>query len=302
MREVNLKSIDLNLLVALKALLEEKHVSRAAERVALSQPAMSRALARLRRLFQDDLLVRGTAGLCLTPRAIELKQPLQSILMDIQHILLEPSQEPADMKGEITIAARDYETVTVLPKMIEHITQCAPHLKITIVPINGDNLDPLEQLEVDFVLSATESHSATLCRKTLFQDDFVCLVAKNNPVLEQTFTLEHYLGLKHCLITISGFGPGIVDLEPAKHNVQREVVVRIPQFLSVSHLIAHSELIVTLPRKLGVILCQQGDLRLLEVPLSIKPFPVFLYWHIKNQTNPTHQWIRQTVFSNNLQY
>lgn len=296
MHQVNLKSIDLNLLVALKALLDEKHVSRAAASLSLSQPAMSRALNRLRAIFHDPLLVRGASGLCLTSRASELQQPLQHILNEIQNLLLPLTCDPAEMKGEIAIGARDYEIVTVLPSVIQYITHHAPQLKVSIVSLSGDHLDPLEKHEVDFILSATESHSASLYRKTLFEDDFVCLVSENNPVLEQEFTLKHYLDLKHCLITISGFGPGLVDLELAKHNLQRDVVVRTSQFLCVSHLIAHSNLVVTLPRKMGQLLSQQANIKLLETPMPLTPFSIFLYWHVKNQNNPTHQWIRQTAF------
>ena len=297
MRKMNLKSVDLNLLVALKALLDEKHVSRAAIRVGLSQPAMSRALCRLRKIFHDALLVRSASGLCLTARASELQQPLQQVLTEIQHILLPPSQEPAEMSGEVTIAARDYEIATVLPRVIQYIIKHAPYLKVSIISLTGDHLDLLEKQEVDFILSATESHSSILCRKALFQDDFVCLVSDSNLVVHQEFTLDQFLDLKHCMITISGFGPGIVDLELAKKHVQRDVVVRTSQFLCVSHLIANSNLVVTLPRRMGQLLSQQANIKLLEVPIFIEPFSIFLYWHVKNQTNPIHQWIRQTVFS-----
>lgn len=298
MREVNLRSIDLNLLVVLKALLDERHITRAASKAGLSQPAMSRALARLRKTFNDPLLVRTSSGLCLTSRASDLQAAVHNILSDIQNIICAPSSNPREMRGEITIGARDYEVATVLPKVIQQITEQAPGLKLNIISLTGDNLDPLERNEVDFILSATESQSATLCRKLLFKDDFICMVSKKNSLADKTLTLDDFLQLNHCMTTISGFGPGLVDLELAKLGLQRNVVVRTSQFLCVSHLIAHSDLIVTLPRKMGELLSQQGHTSLCEVPISMEPFPIFLYWHIKHQTNPIHQWLRQSVFFN----
>lgn len=292
MREMNLRTIDLNLLIALKALLEEQHVTRAANRIHLSQPAMSRSLQKLRRIFNDPLLVRSKNGLCLTSRAQGLQSQLQGILNDIQDMIVQPSQNPALMKGEMTIATRDYEIATVLPKVIQEVTRHAPHLKISIITLTNENFDRLETQEVDFIITASESDSATLHRKKLFEDDFVCLLSADNPIEQHELTLEKFIELNHGMISISGFGPGIVDLELAKHKLQREVMLRTSHFLCIPYLIVNTNLIITLPRKLGELLSQQANIKLLEAPFPIEPFPVYLYWHIKNHNNPIHQWIR----------
>jgi DNA-binding transcriptional LysR family regulator len=296
MRETNLRTIDLNLLIALKALLEERHVTRAAERIHLSQPAMSRSLHKLRTIFNDPLLVRSANGLCLTSRAHGLQSQLQGILNDIKDMLEPPSQNPAQMKGEITIATRDYEIATVLPKVIQQVTQHAPDLKISIMTLTNENFDLLEMQEVDFIITASESDSATLHRKMLFEDDFVCLLSADNPIEPHELTLKKFIELKHGMISISGFGPGIVDLELAKNNLQREVMLRTSHFLCIPYLIVNTNLIITLPRKLGELLRQQANIKLLEAPLPIAAFPVYLYWHIKNHNNPVHQWLRNTAF------
>lgn len=295
MRETNLKTLDLNLLVALNALLEEKHVTRAAERISLSQPAMSRALSRLREMFKDPLLVKGTRGMALTARASDLYHPLQNILREITNIVSPPSIDPTTMQGEIVIATRDYELATILPKIINQTTVDAPNLKLSIVPLIGDDLSPLEHHNADFVLAGTDSKSATLHRYTLYEESFVCLVSRNNSIIQQGMKLETYIGMKHCLVTISNFGLGVVDTLLAQKNLKRNIVVRVPHFLAVSHIIANSDLVATLPRRLGDLLSQQEKIVLIKPPLKIPRFPIYLYWHIRNQNNPIHTWLRKVI-------
>ncbi len=295
MREVNIGSVDLNLLVALKALLDEKHVSRAAEKAGLSQPAMSRALGRLRILFKDPLLVRGAGGMSLTARATDLQQPLQQILNEIGHIISTPTIEPAEMKGELVIATRDFEMASVLPDAIRRITKEAPGLTLRIVPLVGDDLSPLEQHQVDFVIAGTDSSSASLSRKVLFKDNFVCLVSADNPVVKQKFTLEKFLQSKHCLITITDFRPGMVDRYLHQQGKKREATVRVPHFLAASYLVENSDFIVTVPRRLGVMLAQQKKLAMLDLPFQVPSFQVYLYWHNRNQNNPMHKWLRKMI-------
>lgn len=297
MHVTNLKTLDLNLLVALNALLEEKHVTRAAERVNLSQPAMSRALYRLRVMFQDPLLVKGMKGMMLTTRAIALYGPLQNILREIASIVFPPSIEPANMQGEIVIATRDYELATLFPKIITQITEEAPHLKLSIVSLRGDDLTPLENQNVDFVLAGSDSQSATLHRYTLYEESFVCMVSRSNSMLKKRMNLETYLKMNHCLVAINHFGLGVVDTLLAEKNLKRNVVVRVPHFLAASHIVAESNLVVTLPHRLGELLSQQKKIVLLKPPLKIPRFPIYLYWHVSNQNNPIHKWLRKIIRS-----
>ena len=296
MHIMNLKTIDLNLLVALQALLDEKHVSRAAERIGLSQSAMSHALSRLRKTLQDPLLVRDASGLCLTARAYELQLPLKNVLTEINQIISPPTEDPRYMTGVVTIAARDYEIATILPHVIQQITNDAPNLKLNIITTTDDHLGILEHNKVDFVLTGSESKSATLCRHVLFQEDFVCMIAANSIDTLDNITLEKYLELKHCMVTISGFGHGVVDFALCELWLQRDVVVRVPYFLCAAYIISHSNLIVTLPRRIANLL-NQPQIKLFEPPLQLETFPIYMYWHVKNQGNPVHKWVRQVIRS-----
>jgi DNA-binding transcriptional LysR family regulator len=249
----------------------------------------------LRDTFQDPLLVKGKYGMVLTARAIDIYPPLQRILREINHIVTVPAIHPADMQGEIVIATRDYELATILPSVISEITTKAPHLKLSIISQKGDDLSLLENENVDFVLSGTNKTSANLHRYTLLADSFVCLVAKNHPVIKTGLDLTTYLNMKHCLISINHLVLGYVDTLLSTMNLKRNIAVRIPHFLAVSHVIQHTDLIVTLPRGLGELLAKNEKIMLLQPPLDIPDFPIHLYWHTRNQSHSIHQWVRKII-------
>lgn len=293
MREVNLSSLDLNLLVALKALLDERNVTRASEKVGLSQPAMSRALQRLRLMFKDPLLVKGAGGMTLTARAQDLYAPLQIILNDISHIVAAPAIEPSEMQGELVLATRDYEMAAIMPDVIRKVINQAPGLKIRVVSLLGDDLSPLERNEVDFVIAGTDRSSATLRRKTLLKDNFVCVMSAKNPAAKKKLTLEKYLGMRHCVTMITDYRTGVIDKHLADLGYARDAVVRVPYFmLAASPIVANSDLIATLPKRLGMLLGERKDLAIVELPFKVRDFAIYLYWHVRNQANPMHIWLR----------
>lgn len=294
MREVNLSSLDLNLLVALKALLDERNVTRAAESVGLSQPAMSRALQRLRVMFKDPLLVKGAGGMALTARALSLSVPLQNILNDISEIVAEPAIEPSQMRGEIALATRDYEMAVILPEVFSKVISSAPGLNLRVQSLIGDDFSPLERNEVDFVIAGTDHNSVSLRRKTLLTDNFVCVLSAKNPAVKKKLTLEKYLSMRHCVTMIIDYRTGIVDKHLADLGLSRNVVVKIPYFMfAASPIVAKSDLIATVPKRLGVLLAERKDLVLMDLPFKVRDFVIYLYWHVRNQNNPMHIWLRE---------
>lgn len=298
MREVNIGNLDLNLLVPLKALLEERHVTNAAEKVGLSQPAMSRALQRLRDMFGDPLLVRGTGSrMTLTSRASDLYQPLQNLLHDVGHLMAPPTLEPADMRGEVVIATRDYEMTVLLPPMIRQVSQQAPGLKLSLRPMVGDDLSPLEENRVDFVVAGSDRTQATLMRRTLVEESFICVMSADHPLAGEALTLERYLAMKHCVVSFSEHHtPGFVDRYLAERGQTRDIRVRVPYFLATAQVVAATDLVTTLPRGFGRHLAEQNNnLRTVELPFPAPSFRIYLYWHIRNQLNPIHSWLR-TLF------
>lgn len=295
MHKVNIESLDLNLLVPLKALLEERHVTNAAEKVGLSQPAMSRALQRLRDMFDDPLLVRGTGGrMTLTARASDLYRPLHDLMQGVGQLIAPPATEPSEMRGEVVIATRDYELVAIMPPMISRVTAQAPGLTLNLVSMVGDDLSPLEENQVDFVVAGTDRMLATLSRSTLKEESFICVLAADAPDADAPWTLARYLELKHCVVSFSKHPtPGIVDRWLSERGETRNVRVRVPSFLAAAHIVAASDLVVTLPRTIGLRLAEQGNLVTRELPFQVPSFHIFLYWNIRNQTNPIHAWLRK---------
>lgn len=293
MREVNLSSLDLNLLVALKALLDERHVTRAAEKVGLSQPAMSRALQRLRIMFRDPILVKGTGGMTLTARAAELNGPLQGILNEISHIITAPVADPKEMNGEVMIATRDFEMSAILPSVITSIMEQAPGIRIRVLPLIGDDLSPLERNEIDFVVAGTDKSLASLNRTTLVKDNFICLVSPNNPVATQKLTLKKYLAMRHCLVDIGLFRTGIVDTYLSELGHSRKIALRVPYFTAAASMVENTDLVITVPKRLGTLLARTNGLATLALPFKVRDVSIYLYWNIRNQNNPMHVWLRK---------
>lgn len=297
MREMNMRSLDLNLLVCLKALLEEQHVSRAAEKVSLSQPAMSRALAKLRKIFKDPLLVKSSKGLILTTRANKLALPLKNIFAEINQIIHPPVTDPAKMVGEVIIATRDNELVTVLPQVIHQAFKQAPEITFRLIPPAGDIFGQLDRQEVDFVLTPDTSKSGTLFRQVLYKETFACLASAKNPVVKKELDLKTYLAMKHCVVTGTGYGPGIVGGFLAKQRLARKVAVQLSNYLSAAHIVENEDLLISVPKHIGDAMIKQANLKMMSMPFHIPSLPIYLYWHAKNQTNPLHQWVRNIIYN-----
>lgn len=294
MHTTNIQSLDLNLLIALQALLEEKHITRAAMRIGLSQPAMSRALARLREALNDPLLVRSSEGLTLSIRAQELYPHLLNVFANINQLLTPANLVPENMQGEIVIATRDNEMVTILPKVINHISKKAPGLNLRVIPLIGDDLSPLMQNKVDFIITGTNTDMMSLYRTKLYQENFVCMVAANNPAARNV-NLEKFIAMNHCLVSITGFGTGRIDKLLAQKGLKRRVSVIVPHFLAASYIVATTDLIITLPRKIANLLSDKEKFKIIEPPLKIPSFAIYLYWHERHKNNAIHMWLRKVI-------
>ncbi|MBW4610530.1 MAG: LysR family transcriptional regulator [Hassallia sp. WJT32-NPBG1] len=196
MHEINFQKLDLNLLVVLHALLEERNVTNAGERIGLSQSATSHALGRLRQVFNDPLLVRSTKGMVPTPRALELLEPLEKILLNIERLIQPTVFEPKTAQGTIYLAASDYGTVVILPLVLKQISQEAPQLNLECDNWRSDILDSLRNGAIDLglgVLNLPETNEFRF--QNLFVEDFVSVVRADHPITQTDFTIESYTAL-----------------------------------------------------------------------------------------------------------
>ncbi|RYZ42870.1 MAG: LysR family transcriptional regulator [Myxococcaceae bacterium] len=297
--EVDLAGINLNLMVALDALLKEAHVTRAAARVGLTQSAMSHALGQLRELLDDALLIRGRGGMVLTPRAEQLAAPLRRGLVELQHALRnEPPFEPATASRRFSVATRDYFGSALLPSAMELLGREAPGVDLSVLHVENATYPALlESGEVDLVVVTPPVESVPgLRQQKLFTEDFVCVVRKGHPLVRRTLDLDTYRELSHILISPRGDGVGAVDKALAQRGLPpRRIALRVTSFLIAPLVVAGSDHVLTAPRRLIAAFSQAYPLQVFAPPLPVPSFDMIQVWHERFDGDPAHQWLRGLV-------
>src|SRR6266516_2923404 len=294
MREVHLRNVDLNLLPALYALLEERHVSHAAKCSFLSQPAMSRALDRLRETFGDPLLVRTGRVYERTPRGERVLRQLESIMGRLAAMVQGEEFYPAGSQERFRVAMTDHGSAILLPALLERVRKAAPHARLEISAWRTQAYEDVVAGRIDLALSA-EAVPPTLESEVIFNLDFVCLVGSTQPVRKRRFTLKQYLQLPHALVETLGGQQTMVDRPLAQLGLKRRAVLRLPFFVPAIFAIGQTDLVLTVPRILAKITAKIGGLRVVEPPREIKAFPYFMAWHPRLSEEPAHAWFREQL-------
>lgn len=284
--------LDLNLLVALDALLTERSVSLAAERICLSQSATSSALGRLREYFGDELLVVKGRNMVLTARAEELVEPVRAVLEQIRStIAVSPPFDPATSDRTLTLMASDYMTEVLLTAVLRDIQAAAPLMRFEILPIN-DAVESLERGGIDILLTIDYALSPDHPRQVLFEDDYVVMGWKDSPVMQSPITRERYFELGH---VTTRFGrrrmPAFDEWFMRRQTQQRRVEVVAPSFLSVASLVIGTDRIATMHRRLARLVVEQLPLAIQPVPFDIPPIREAAQWHISNNNDPAIRWV-----------
>lgn len=301
---MNTSGVDLNLLVVLHALLEERNVTRAARRVHLSQPATSNALARLRLLFGDPLLVRAGRGMVPTPRAEALAAPLRVAMEQIGDTLRAGSSfDPANCKATFTLATSDALQIGLLPGLLAMLSARAPGVQIVCAPLVGlgnATGDPLPERElaagevdlaVGYFTRPPQHHRA----KALFDGDFVCMVRKKHPHVGSAITLRQFVELAHVVTASAHHLHSTVDEALGRRKLARRIAVVVPQYSVVPYVLMRSDAVAVLPRGLAEAFERRFDLQLLEPPLPIIRFTISQVWHERTHHSLAHRWLRDTV-------
>ncbi|SEO46265.1 DNA-binding transcriptional regulator, LysR family [Aquisalimonas asiatica] len=295
MHEVELRRVDLNLLVVLEALLEERSVTRASARLGMSQPAVSRALGRLRRLFGDRLLVETQQGYVLTARAEALQPTLRGALIQVGTLLEATPFDPAAATGKVRLLMLDLETAVLAPPLLARLAAEAPNLDLDVAPVGPAPLDALERDAVDAVVGVIEEAPAGIHRRGLYDDRLVTLMRTGHPSANRALTLDHYLQLGHIVVSVTGEGTAPVDAALARMGRRRRVHVRVPSFLAAVEIAAHSDLVMTLPASLARTAAGMGRFVEVPPPLHLPEFTMSLLWHARHQTDPRHVWLREAI-------
>ncbi|MBS0482069.1 MAG: LysR family transcriptional regulator [Proteobacteria bacterium] len=285
--------LDLNLLVALDALLTERSVSLAADRLCLSQSATSSALGRLRDYFGDDLLVVKGRHMILTARAEELIEPVRAVLEQIRStIAIAPPFDPATADRQIRIMASDYTTQVLLAEALAQLAIDAPNLRFEIQPMSTNPVEAIERGFVDFLITIDFAVSADHPSQVLFEDDYVVVGAADNPAMQGEMTRERYFSLGH---VAARFGraqmPAFEEWFTRRQKQQRRIEVVAPTFLSLPGLVLGTSRIVTMHRRLAQQVVDTFPLVMRELPFQIPPIREVVQWHLTNSNDRALRWV-----------
>lgn len=299
---MNISSVNLNLLVAFEALLEERSVSRAAKRAGLSQPAMSNALSRLRATFNDPLFNRTARGITPTARALELAGPIRAGLSTLRSAFEErPSFDPAVSTRTFRIVMTDYAEVRLLPTRLDRV---APHLQISIRRLDRLFIAPEADLRAGTFDAAIGffPEDSSLDPGThscdLFTEENVCILRRGNPLLKRRFTLREFAAAGHVAVFYRLDSRGLIDNILAGHGLRRRLLAPTPHFLTVPFLVAQSDLIAVVPAGLAAQFRKHLPLEVRKVPLLLPPFRMRLLWHEHAEDDPGHAWLRSQLRGN----
>ncbi|WP_394209128.1 LysR family transcriptional regulator [Enterovibrio calviensis] len=295
MSEVDFGGVDLNLLKLFDALLKERSVTRAGQRLGLSQPAASRGLSRLRRLLNDPLFIRTSKGWELTPRAIALSEPVTKLLDDARTIVAPTAFDPSTASAKFSIATADHMALLLMPTLISRLANLAPGIDLVIPASSGDNVDLITQGSADIAIGVYDDLPARFHKRTLYEEDFVCVVRRDHPVIHSKLTLKNYISLSHLAVIITGQGNNSVDIALKQRGLTRRVAMKIPHFLVAPMIVAKSDLILSLPRKLAQQMAMSIPIEILELPLEVDHFSPSIIWHGRHHGDPAHAWLRRLI-------
>jgi DNA-binding transcriptional LysR family regulator len=296
--DVNLGQIDLNLLVALDALLAEQSTTKAGARLGLTQPAVSRALGRLRVLFDDPLLVRGPRGLVPTERAAALAEPVRRVLAEVARVIGNaPRFEPASARRTFRIGMIDYAEMLLLPALAARLAREAPSVDVGVRPLYAGAYEALEEGRLDAAVGVfVDTPPAGIKRRKLFDERFVCLLRRGHPALARPLDLGAFVSLAHAVVAPRGLKDGgFVDDALARLGQRRRVALRFPHFLVAPHVIASSDLVVTIAERIARRFADLLPLSVVEPPLAIDRFSVHLLWHERHDADPGNAWLRSLL-------
>jgi DNA-binding transcriptional LysR family regulator len=293
----NIRRLDLNLLVTLDMLLTERHVTRAAARLNLSQPAVSVQLARLREAFGDRLLIPGPHGMLPTARAEALRGPLREALAGLQSAVAPAAAfDPAAAETTWTIAATDYSSLAVVMPTLARLRGASPRTRLAILESPPRRVAGLAEAgEIDLGLQTMERIAPALHATKLFDERYVLVARKDHPKLRRKPSLATFCALEHVLVSPDGGGfSGVTDIALAAVGHRRRVVLSLPHFIGAMSAIASSDLVAMLPQRLAA---GRADLQAFAPPLDVPGFTMGMCWHERRHRDPGHRWLREQVLA-----
>lgn len=296
---MNINSLDLNLLLAFDAIDRERNITLAAERVGLSQPALSNALARLRKLLNDPLFVRTAKGMEPTPYAVRLSGPIRKACELIDGALkIDASFDPTRTSRKFSVYMTDIGEAVMLPRLLRHLQTFAPRIGINIetIPKHGIQ-EAMTSGDVDLAVGLFEGLGGGFFEQRLYRDDFVCIVRADHPTVGNTFSQQQFIDLPHVLVSSGGTGhEAAIEKIVVKQRVKRSVALSVPHFLALPAIVAQTDATGTVPRKLALSFMNSINIKLLTSPIKFPTIEIKQHWHARYHHDPANKWLR-SVFA-----
>ena len=302
---MNLRSIDLNLLTVFDAIMAEGNQSRAANRLGMSQPAMSNALARLRAALDDPLFVRTAQGMTPTPRGRALAEPIRQAL-DLVQTGLERSRRDNEFDyrsstRSVVIVVDDYGDTVIMPRFMNWLMQTAPGVRVRIRrdPLGAALSKKLADGSVDLAIQYFRTRDGDLQDKLLLGEEFVSMVRQDHPAIGDSLSLAQYLALPHVVfgrLGRRGIRNSIVDRELRRLGLTRHIALQVPGFQSMPIIVQNTDFVCTLPRRMAQAYAHQLRLKTLKTPLDLPPLPLYMAWSKSMDHDPAHRWLRDSIY------
>jgi len=295
--KVRLSAIDLNLLVVFDAMMRERNVTRAAQRLGLSQPAASHALTRLRHMLKDDLLVSTPSGMVPTPRAEEMWHPLRNILDNLQQTLEPATFNPANARNHFRVGVDTFSSLVLAHQFAKRVLAQAPHcvLELRPCPPPLNVLDMMEYGDLDLVAGSFNEDRAHFCRKTLLSDEYIAVLHNGHRAAKQgELTFEQIASIPQIELTCVPFTTAFIDEALAKHNLHRQVVLKAPTLTTILLLLGGDYLFIGRRRAIEVV-APHLPVVLHRLPMPSPTTETALIWPRRLDKHPAHQWLRQEM-------
>lgn len=290
---MDLRNVDLNLLAVLEVLLQEQSVTRAAARIGRSQPAVSRALARLRDTFDDPLFVVVGRTLVPTPRAEELQIQLAAVLDDVRTMMAPVGFDPATAANTFRITAPDATVYLMLGKFLARVAAEAPSMNVTISSAAGSQLAALEAGDIDLAVDTFIDAPPGFHRQSLFESPLVAVVRSGHPALDGVFDTHAFVAWPH--VWVDTATSRALDTQLAQHGIERRISVRVSSFFTGAVTVQQTDCIMVLPEEVARQAGEMAELTTLPLPVAMPRLTLDQLWHPRRQHDPSHIWLRSAI-------
>lgn len=282
--------LDIGMLPVLHALLETRSVTRAAERLGISQPAASRCLARLRESLGDPLMIRSGGGMVLTPRAQAMIEPLGQWLAEGKTLIAAPTFDPSTLTRVFRLASTDFGVLSVLTPVLGSITRAAPNIQLVVEPLVVESNRQLAAGHLDIVITGLDPDPSTAHLRFLFRERNACIARSGHPgLVNGTMSVEAFLEAPHVEVSVAGVKAAM--FKAGQEAGERRTILRTDNFMLAPYMVAESDAIMTLPSRAARRFVRKHDLVLFDPPIAVPDFDYWLAWHERSRRDPATLWL-----------